>query len=225
MILIFDLDDTLYDEATFVAGGLAAVAEHGETTWGLNSATSLAVLHNVLAEEGRGRVFDRWLEGHGRWSRNRVAACIRIYRNHHPRISLFPAARRILDRFQSDPLYLVTDGHKIVQRNKVDALSLWPVFRRVFITHRFGIRNTKPATLCFEHIHDTEGCDWGDMVYIGDDPEKDFVGLSPLGVLTVRVLTGRHAKIVARPGYEAAITIPDLGALPSALSTRFPEAN
>lgn len=120
------------------------------------------------------------------------------------------------------PLYLVTDGHKIVQRNKVDALGLWPEFRRIFITHRFGLAAAKPSVHCFERIREAEGCDWGDMVYVGDNPAKDFVSLNPLGVHTVRVLTGAHANVVAKRGHDANVTITSLDSLPNALVERFP---
>ena len=220
MILIFDLDDTLYDEATFVDSGLAAVARHGELAWGWQATTSLHVLRTVLKREGRGKVFDRWLEAHGRWSRTRVAECVRVYRHHLPSLSLLPSARRMLDRYgPRAPLYLVTDGHKIVQRNKVDALALWSRFRRVLISHRFGVAAAKPATLCFERIRAAERCHWMDMVYVADNPAKDFVALNPLGVLTVRVLTGCHAAVSAQEGYDAAVTISNLDELPNALLT------
>lgn len=225
MILIFDLDDTLYDESRFVDGGLAAVARHGETRWGFEAQASLDTLRAVLARDGRGRVFDRWLEGRGAWSRTRVKECVRVYRHHRPQITLFPEARRMLDRYRArGPLYLVTDGHKIVQRNKVDALQLWPVFRRVFITHRFGIAAAKPSTLCFERIREAEGCDWSRLVYVGDNPAKDFVGLNRLGAFTVRVRTGVHRDRRAAPGFDAAASIADLSRLPQALAVRFPDA-
>ena len=51
------------------------------------------------------------------------------------------------------------------------------------------------------------------MVYVGDNPAKDFVNLIPLGMKTVRVLTGHHKDVVARPGFDAEITIPDLDQL------------
>lgn len=222
MILIFDLDDTLYDESQFVDGGLAAVARHGAARWGWDADASHATLRAILAREGRGKVFDIWLEQHGVWSRGRVAECVRAYRYHRPRINLFADARRMIERYRArGPLYLVTDGHKIVQRNKVDALNLWPDFRRVFISHRFGIAAAKPSTYCFERIRAMEDCNWSDLVYIGDNPAKDFVGLNPLGALTVRVSTGAHARVKALPGHDAAITIPRLGMLPRALATRF----
>lgn len=222
MILIFDLDDTLYDEATYVDGGLRAVAQLGAAQWGWDADQSLATLRRVLAEEGRGKVFDRWLEGHGAWSQGRVRQCVSAYRSHRPDIALTPAGQRMLDLYQPrGPLYLVTDGHKLVQQSKVDALDLWPRFARVLITHRYGVAASKPSTLCFEKIRAEAKCDWQDMVYVGDNPAKDFVNLNPLGVLTIRVLTGVHRHAVAKPGYEAQITIPDLDALPKALATRF----
>ena len=222
MILIFDLDDTLYDEATYVDGGLQAVADYGEAEWGWEAQASLQTLRSVLASEGRGKVFDRWLEGHGALTKGRVRDCVKAYRTHQPDIALSPMAQEMIDRYGAKgPLYLVTDGHKLVQQSKVDALDLWPRFRRIFITHRYGVAASKPSTLCFEKIRAEAGCDWQDMVYVGDNPAKDFVNLNPLDVLTIRVLTGVHRQVVAKPGYEARLTIEDLSGLPAALATRF----
>lgn len=222
MILIFDLDDTLYDETSFVISGLGAVARHGENVFGWDAQRSLEFMREVLEREGRGRVFDRWLELQGQLSKARVAECVKIYRHHRPSLELFPAARALLDRFRGRvPIYLVTDGHKIVQKNKIEALDLAPEFRRIFITHRFGIHHAKPSIHCFELIRQAQGCSWSDMVYVGDNPSKDFVSLNPLGALTVRVQTGGHRNVVALPGYDAQISIPDLDALPQVLSARF----
>lgn len=224
MILIFDLDDTLYDESRFVDGGLKAVARHGEARWGWDAVQSLDRLRDILARDGRGKVFDQWLEEHDAWSRSRVRDCVRAYRNHTPDIEVFPAARRMIDRYRTrGPLFLVTDGHKIVQRNKVDALNLWPDFKRILITHRFGVAAAKPSIHCFERIRLEAGCTWDEMIYVGDNPAKDFVNLTPLGVSTVRVLTGAYSETPALPDHDALITIPDLDALPGALANIFVE--
>ena len=104
-------------------------------------------------------------------------------------------------------MYLVTDGNRNVQASKVRALGLEAHFKRVFITHRFGVQNAKPSVHCFALIRKIEGCAWTDMAYIGDNPAKDFVNLNPLGVLTVRVMTGEHARVVAKPGFDARVRI------------------
>ncbi len=211
MVLIFDLDDTLYNERSYTESGLRAVARHGHSSWGWDANESFRFMMDVLEREGRGRIFDLWLREHGGETKARVRECVRIYRWHTPRLSLYPEAASVLDRLRDAPLYIVTDGHKIVQGKKIAALNLEPLFRRIFITHRFGLRHAKPSTYCFEKIRAEENCGWADMTYIGDNPAKDFVNLNPLGVNTVRVLTGAHRDVRAAPGHEAGAVIPDLG--------------
>ncbi|MFO7481962.1 HAD family hydrolase [Oceanibaculum nanhaiense] len=218
MILVFDLDDTLYDESRFVESGLRAVAGFGKDRFGWDEADSLAQMRDTLAREGRGAVFDRWLAAHGKNGKALVAACVKIYRHHKPSLTLFPAAASLLPELAGYPLYLVTDGHKIVQANKVAALGIAPLFRKCYITHRHGIRHAKPSPYCFELIRRREKADWRQIAYIADDPAKDFVGLNPLGAQTVRVLTGRHRNVVAKPGFEARHTIPDLSSFQALLA-------
>lgn len=222
MIVAFDLDDTLYDESTYVAGGLAAVAAHGADRFGWSAERSREELSAILAREGRGHVFDVWLAAHGVTGRAEVARCVEVYRGHAPRLTLLPEADRALDALAAagHRLYLVTDGHKRVQARKVEALGLGPRFRRILITHRFGRVHAKPSTYCFELIRRAERCAWAEMAYVGDNPAKDFVALNPLGVLTVRVLTGMHRGVVARPGFDAQHCIPSLDALVPLIEAR-----
>jgi putative hydrolase of the HAD superfamily len=217
MILIFDLDDTLYEERRYVESGFRAVAAFGEERFGWDRARSFAFMAETLAAHGRGAIFDRWLESHGRKSKTLVRQCLKVYWHHSPDIRLADEAAAILARYRDRPLYLVTDGHKIVQQKKVEALGIGPLFRKVYITHRFGIANAKPSIHCFERIRAREGCRWTDMVYIGDNPAKDFVGLRPLGVRTVRVLTGEHKARVAGPGADAEHRIAGLAELPAVI--------
>lgn len=218
MILVFDLDDTLYDERGYVESGLRAVANFGKARFGWDDRVSFRFMMDVLDREGRGAVFDRWLAAHGRYSRKLVQDCVKCYRHHEPDIRLNAQARALLPGLKAHPLFLVTDGHKVAQQRKVDALGIAPLFRRIFITHHYGIRHTKPSTYCFERILRMEGCEWSDMTYIGDNPDKDFVGLNRVGAHTVRVLTGMHRDVEARSGYEARYRIAHLGKLPELLS-------
>jgi putative hydrolase of the HAD superfamily len=211
-VLVLDLDDTLYDELSFVRSGFCAVAAWGEERLGLDRAESLTRLMGLLESQGRGRVFDDWLEGRGS-----VRAALEVYRRHDPDIVLWPAAQRLLARHRDAALYLVTDGHKGVQARKVTALDLWDRMRRVYLTSRYGTVHAKPSPRCFELVARRERVPLSALVHVADNPAKDFVGLNPLGVTTVRVLTGQHAETPARPGAEAAHRIPDLDALPGLL--------
>lgn len=212
MILIFDLDDTLYPEETFVQSGFRAVAHWLKEEFDWDALDSLEIMNHILAKQGRGAVFDALLQKKGMLSKQLVKQCVRVYRHHAPSISLIPAATEILAR-SDKPLYLVTDGNKIVQRNKIRALGIESRFKKTFITHRFGIKSAKPSTYCFDKIRMMEKCQWRDMVYVGDNPAKDFVNLNPLGCVTIRVLTGEHGRAKAKPGHDAQHRIGSLSQL------------
>ena len=52
-IIIFDLDDTLYEERTFVESGFRAVAEYLEKHFKINKKELFEDLKNILRKEGR----------------------------------------------------------------------------------------------------------------------------------------------------------------------------
>lgn len=219
MILIFDLDDTLYDESRFVDGGLAAVARMGKLEFGWNEHDSLAFMRSTLQHHGRGAIFDRWLAKQGKVSRRLIDKCIRVYRYHATEISLPESALSMLRTMSAQhSLYLVTDGHKLVQQRKIEALGLNRFLKRAFITNRYGSQRAKPSTYCFERIRNLEACQWSDMVYVGDNPTKDFVNLNKLGVHTIRVMTGAYRQEQAALGYEACHRIRDLSGLESLIA-------
>ena len=218
MVLVFDLDDTLYDERTYVESGFQAVANWGNEKYGWDPARSLSTMIALLDKEGRGMVFNHWLEENGVYSKKLIQECVRIYRHHTPDISVPQPIIALLSSLIDFPLYLVTDGHKIVQSKKIKALGIAPLFRRCYITHRYGLAMAKPSLYCFELIKIKEECHWNKMVYIGDNPMKDFVALNTVGAHTIRVKTGLHRNVVAKHGYEAQHVIPDLLQLPSTIS-------
>lgn len=216
MILIFDLDDTLYSERSYVDGGFRAVSNFLHLTFGWNQDESFSAMTDVLVRHGRGSIFNRLLSTHGQLTQKNVQECLKVYRHHVPTLSLFPEAQDLLSRVEK-PLYLVTDGHKMVQYKKVQALNLEPVFSKIFITNRYGRHHAKPSPYCFEKIRQIHQCSWNDMAYVGDNPAKDFVNLTPLGVQTVRVLTGEHRDVKARDGFDAKYRIENLAELSSTL--------
>ena len=219
MIPIFDLDDTLYPESEYVESGFRAVARWGASRFGWPETRSFERMRELLIRHGRGRVFDLWLKLEGaRPTRCLVDAAVRAYRHHDPEIRLPEPHRVLLERLAAQgPLYLVTDGHKVVQAKKVEALGIAPLFVGIYITHRYGRAAAKPSPHCFELIRRRAGVSWEKMVYVGDNPAKDFVTLNPLGMPTVRVLTGRHASDPAAPGFEAVHRIFRLTELPALL--------
>lgn len=212
-VVVFDLDDTLYDEMSYVIGGLRAVAAYLSMQYELDGETVLAQLRDALTEHGRGSVFDAVLSAYGLFSKTRVRKCVSVYRSHEPHLELFPDAERCLRRLRAYPLYIVTDGNKLVQNRKLHALGLHRRVRRALITHRHGVANAKPSPHCFRLIAQLESRRPEEIIYVADDPSKDFVGLRPLGFRTARVMRGRHAHVKAKPPYDADVTWDNLDEL------------
>jgi putative hydrolase of the HAD superfamily len=217
MILIFDLDDTLYPEETFVKSGFEAVALWLNRRYGWDARETVLLMDEILIRQGRGTVFDEVLKIRGAFTKKLVKQCVGIYRNHVPKLSLSPTAVEILTKWRGQ-LYLVTDGHKIAQRNKIQALGLGQYFKRTFVTSNFGYGRAKPSTYCFNKIREMENCRWQDLAYIGDNPAKDFVNLNAMGCVTIRVLTGAHRHAQAKPGHDAQHSIGNLNQLPNLLA-------
>lgn len=209
-VLIFDLDDTLYDEFQFVKGGFKAVASSLEEQFGWPQSSLYSEMIQLLTTMGRGRIFNQLLESRGVFSKQLSSKCVQVYRRHQPVIHMFPEARSLLRRLAHRSLYIVTDGNKDVQAAKIEALHCMPTIKKAYITHRYGVRHAKPSTHCFDLIRRREACSWSDMVYVGDNPAKDFVNLNPLGVTTIRVLTGAYRDARAKRGYDALFTINSL---------------
>ncbi len=217
MIIAFDLDDTLYDESTFVRSGFAAVADHMAAHWGVDRPTALGVMQASLARHGRGRQFDDALRHFGLLRRSRVRELVSLYRHHTPKIRLDPAAASVLEQLEGRPLYLVTDGHKVAQANKIEALGIAPRFRHCYLTHRYGTRYAKPSPHVFRLLVRRERCRPEDVVYVGDDPHKDFRGIRPLGFRTIRLRRGAHAAREVEPGLDAECETWDLREVPAIL--------
>ena len=214
MIIVFDLDDTLYEEINYVDSGFRAVANHLSNQYNIQTPE---VVHRelilLLEKQGRGKIFDRFLERYNLSNKWMIKKCLAIYRSHDPDICLSTIGRSCLERFQGFPKYLVTDGNKVVQTKKIKSLEIDNYFKRILITHNYGLKYSKPSTYCFHKILKWEDASPSDLVYVGDNPQKDFVNLKSNGFKTVRVLTGEHRNVVASVDYEAHAKINSLNEL------------
>ena len=200
---MLDLDDTLYEEQTFVLSGFRHVAEWLSKQTTSSEKLLLECLIQELADNGRGKVFDEILKELKIFSSENLRECIRIYRGHKPIITLFPGAMEVLERYSTVPLYLVTDGDPSVQNSKIDALNIRNRFRKIYTTGSLGEEWKKPSLKAFSEIVDFEGVDISELVYVGDDPNKDFVQLNSVGAQTIRVMTGRFKELRMPRDFEA----------------------
>jgi putative hydrolase of the HAD superfamily len=203
MIFVFDLDDTLYPEITFVESGFRAVAAFLEKMHNIPRDESMRMMLYELQQNGRGKIFDVLLKHFNFSSKKLRMQCLKVYRSHKPEITLFEDAEIVLTHLKDYTKYIITDGNKNVQHNKVEALQLYPRFKKVFITRRYGLDREKPNPFCFLKICQMEKVGPQDVVYIGDNPNKDFIKIKQLGFKTIRVRRGMFENHSLSEEYEA----------------------
>ncbi len=215
MILVFDLDDTLYEEESFVISGLQAVSVYISNLKSLEQKTEFKKLYKLFQEQGRGNTFNYYLENNGIFSVKLLNQLVAVYRSHIPSIMMRAEDRATIEALSKEySMYLVTDGNRNVQNNKIKRLDIGSYFKKVFITHRYGLHASKPSTYCFKKIIELERIGWNDLVYVGDDPNKDFINLRKAGAKTVRIKQGRFRRIQLSQDYEADFEIIKLTQLP-----------
>ena len=214
MIIVFDLDDTLYDEFTYVKSGFKAVANHLSKNYKIEKSKNIyRQFIQLLKQQGRGKVFDSFLDMHNLSKKRIVKKCLAVYRLHNPKIHLSVSGLSCLDRLKDYPKFLVTDGNKIVQTKKIKSLKIEKYFRNIIVTHNYGLKHAKPSPYCFHKILQWENANPQELVYIGDNPKKDFVNLKKDGFKTVRVMTGQYKDVKTQLEYEADYQINSLDEL------------
>ena len=167
-VVIFDLDDTLYSEKDYVRSGyVAAAPDRADELWQAFLRGEPAF--DVIMPDSKVEALD-------------------IYRNHIPDIQLYDGVRGMLERIKSSgrKLAMITDGRPEGQRAKIQALGIEPLFDEIIITDELGgAEFRKPNTAAYELLHERLAAPYEKMVYIADNPNKDFIAPEELGMKTV----------------------------------------
>lgn len=173
--VVFDLDDTLYNEIDYVKSGYRAVAKllempAAEARLWEAFQKGLPAIDTVLEENG--------------WE-SRKAECLAAYRSHMPDIRLNPGVKVLLEdlRDRGIKTAILTDGRPEGQRNKLAALGLEALVDSVLITDELGgAQFRKPCDIGFRILQKRLGVPFGQMLYVGDNPQKDFDAPRQLGM-------------------------------------------
>lgn len=189
-VVIFDLDDTLYPERDFVLSGFRAVAA---------VITDHAGVFDRLVElfeAGEGDSFGRVLAENGLPAAMK-RQLIKTYRDHNPTLTLAPEVVQMLNNLRASgrSLGIITDGRSVTQRNKIRALGLDAWIDTIVISDEFG--SAKPDERNYRYFE--EQFPGQQLVYVGNDVEKDFIAPNRLGWQTVGLQhNARHIHLPPR---------------------------
>jgi len=177
--VIFDLDDTLYSEKEYVRSGFRAVSDYlgggyEDKLWGFFEEGKPAI-DELLKELGRDKEKAKVLE---------------VYRSHKPNIHLYPGVAEMITELKEKGIKvgIITDGRPEGQRNKIDALELGHLVEDIIITDELGgTQFRKPCDIAFRIMQTRWRLNPANIVYVGDNPAKDFKTPQQLGMQSLWV--------------------------------------
>ena len=173
--VIFDLDDTLYPEKEYVKSGFKAVSDYlgggyEEMLWTYFKSGKPAI-DELLRELG---------------CECKKEEVLNTYRFHKPDINLYSGVTELLGKLKERGIKvgIITDGRPEGQRNKINALGL--DVDDVIITDELGgIQFRKPCDIAFRILVTKWRLNFADVVYVGDNPFKDFQAPQQMGIKSI----------------------------------------
>lgn len=220
--VIFDLDDTLYDEVDYCRSGFAAVARFMVRFSGCPCAEdAFACLWSHFLTGNRTKTFNAALEEMKiPYDEALIAQMIEVYRTHRPDLELPADSRRTLEALEARyTLALLTDGFLPGQKLKVQSLGIESCFEAIVYTEELGRAFWKPSQVGFQKLVESLDTPPDRMVYVADNEGKDFIAPNQMGMLTVQLRRPRrlHANASTQPNAAAALRIECIQDLPSLL--------
>ena len=216
--VIFDLDNTLYDQMDYVSGLMDHIARTLSEKYTLDAQETSMQLLSYWKEKGPfyGRFFDDMVQKLSIDS-DEVQKLIDISHSYQPTISTYPAVPVVLESLkQQYSLAIITDGNVQVQQQKIAALGIEQYFAKIeYATGEHMKPSQKPYDAVLEHF----ALQPSEAIYVGDNPTVDFVTPNSMGMTTVRVLTGYFQDLQLDHQHEAAHTIQTLDGLSGVMSS------
>ena len=172
-VVVFDLDDTLYQEADYVDSGVRCVCDQVNTLYGKRLYLEV---RDALQQNPRVDWLAMLCESVG-LPPVAKQSLLWLYRLHEPDIQLSVGCKAALEKITdaASAVAVLTDGRSITQRLKLKSLRLSGL--PVYISEEHG--SSKPAPDRFKAIERDFLAEH--YVYVADNPVKDFTGCNPLG--------------------------------------------
>lgn len=182
VVIVFDLDDTLYQELDYLKSAFKEIANYISNQLGLVCESTTIFNQMMVWYKQNKNVFK---EIENKYNSNfSVSSLVQKYRNHEPSIFLEKETIETLMYFKSKsiPMGLITDGRSKQQRSKIEALRLFEFIDYFVISEEFGTE--KPNPLNYQFFEDKYNNNVT-FVYVGDNLKKDFISPNKLGWTTV----------------------------------------
>lgn len=222
--VVLDLDDTLYLERDYVRSGFKAAGKWYADKTGLQGLEQTCL--DLFAQGRRSDIFDAALANLASFDPADIAKLVDIYRSHEPSITLAEDARRYFATLRPGRRHaIITDGHAATQQAKVRALGLDNLVDHLVYTGQWGRDFWKPHLRAYEAVEQKFGLATSSMVYVADNPTKDFVTPRARGWWTIQLARPERVHLLEAPtpDHAAHFTLETLDGLDACLQSLGPD--
>lgn len=187
--VIFDLDDTLYPEIDYIKNGFKAVSEQIKKDYNISCYDAMF----KLFRQDKNNVYNKILDEYKiNYDENYINKLVEIYRNReNEKLEFYNDVMPLLQVLKSKNIKIgiITDGRVAGQEVKLKALGCYELFDKIIITDSLGgIEYRKPHPKAFEQMQEFLQIDFAEMMYIGDNPQKDFAISAIHPILAVQII-------------------------------------
>lgn len=188
--VVFDLDDTLISERQYIESGYRHISHLLSEKYNQEEDR----LFNLLMELFKLspiNVFNRLLDKlHQSYTNDNIMELVNEYRNHSPKINLYEDAILCLSELRERNIKtgIITDGYSNTQRQKLSAINAVEFINEIIVTDELGKDYWKPHPRAFEIMREKLNINYKEMVYVGDNPKKDFYISKLFPIKTIKVV-------------------------------------
>ncbi|MEM0514214.1 HAD family hydrolase [Pseudoalteromonas sp. YIC-827] len=192
-VVVFDLDDTLYNEVDFQVDAFFHIADTVNRLFNIEI-DKKEVMDEIANKRDVIGYFCHYLPK----STSIRDTLLWLYRNHQPDIKLSQTNKLLLGRLEetSAGIEILTDGRSFTQRAKLKSLGLERF--GCLISEEWG--GSKPNKARYQAVEDKYQA--SAYFYIGDNPEKDFIAPNAMGWHTVGLKDNGRNIHVQKVGNE-----------------------
>jgi len=176
-VIVFDLDDTLYNELDFLKSAYRSIAKFLEPDSWKPLYSKMFSLYRCKIN-----VFKTLAESH----HIELSVLVDLYRHHQPEIQLFEGVLDVFKAIKSKGgnIAIITDGRSKTQRAKLKSLGILNYLDFIVISEEIGTE--KPNSANFKAIE--QALSGEQYYYIADNLKKDFIAPNTLGWKSVALI-------------------------------------
>ncbi len=186
-LIIFDLDDTLYKENSYVKSGFSEVSKYISKKTKIPQKKIFTYIRGTFKRWWRGNNFDKVIE-HFNIKNISKEEMIEIYRKHIPKIKISDKNIKLLKLLKKKYLLcIITNGNPWVQRNKTNALDVEKYVDKIYYAEDEWFNYRKPHKRFFQKAMKEFWTKPKETIMIGDDITTDIAGAKSIGIETLHI--------------------------------------